>query len=43
MMEDEDDSEVVAWKNPIHRDAYVQEEGYKPFQKWWYAGNKDTS
>ena len=40
--EDEDDGRNVTWRMPIHCSDYVEDEGYEPYQKRRYAGNKDT-
>ena len=40
--EDEDDGVNVRWRRPIHCGDYVEDEGYERYQKWRYAGNKDT-
>ena len=46
-MEDEDEDEDedegnLALRTPMHQGVYVQEEGYRLYQKWRYAGNKKT-
>ena len=42
-MEDEDEDEGnLALRTPMHQGVYVQEEGYRLYQKWRYAGNKKT-
>ena len=39
---DEDGGRNVMWRRPMHRGDYVEDEGYEPYQKRRYAGNKDT-
>ena len=44
-MEDEDEDEDegnLALRTPMHQGVYVQEEGYRLYQKWRYAANKKT-